>query len=462
MTLSEALALSTGYYAPHKRTDPYWRFGQLKPIDGRYPKTDRGHLALDRFSPYMQAPGMARQPLGSGVPFALGIIDQFRVAPGIASTPILTSAYPEPIPEFQARLFTTPNPPAFGGGLAAATGGIATISDPISSVTLLPGKINVNTMPESVAGTLSMLLPNRGEDNWMFTGFRPPPYSIDPATNAPSPPYIIDPVTNAYPELIKTIIDYRNNSLRTGPVGSPTGPRNYVKRFESLATNIDTIRTAAGIKSLGETAAINLHRAAPVSPTNPIANVYEEYPGYSMFHFALPESTTPPFTGPDPNIPAMQIAAPRLSFNPGVSTGGFYDRRPDGRIQDGITAAWQGASTQTGRKTFDNSNNAIASPPTGTGPVIPLQSAGSSQIERSYQDKLAIVNAVTGSVSVRSDIFTVYFVVQAYSPESVDIPDDQPLVPTMAKRFVMVVDRSNVKSPGEKPKVLMLKEVPMN
>ena len=42
-----------------------------------------------------------------------------------------------------------------------------------------------------------------------------------------------------------------------------------------------------------------------------------------------------------------------------------------------------------------------------------------------------------------------------------DIPDEQPMVPSIAKRYVMVVDRSNVVNRGDKPRVLMLKEVPM-
>jgi hypothetical protein len=36
------------------------------------------------------------------------------------------------------------------------------------------------------------------------------------------------------------------------------------------------------------------------------------------------------------------------------------------------------------------------------------------------------------------------------------------LTPTIARRFVMVVDRSNVVKTGDKPRVLLFKEVPVS
>ena len=35
------------------------------------------------------------------------------------------------------------------------------------------------------------------------------------------------------------------------------------------------------------------------------------------------------------------------------------------------------------------------------------------------------------------------------------------MVPSIQRRFVMVVDRSNVVSEGDKPRILMMEEVPM-
>ncbi len=79
-----------------------------------------------------------------------------------------------------------------------------------------------------------------------------------------------------------------------------------------------------------------------------------------------------------------------------------------------------------------------------------------------FAEKLAITNAVAGSVSTRSDVFAVWFVVHGYQESDVkNLGPNDPMVPTIARRFVMVVDRSNVLKPGDKPKVLLFKEVPM-
>jgi hypothetical protein len=91
-------------------------------------------------------------------------------------------------------------------------------------------------------------------------------------------------------------------------------------------------------------------------------------------------------------------------------------------------------------------------------PVVP---SGCDQIPDDYDEKLSIANAILNSVTVRSDIFCVWFVVNGYTPEDVQVDDGFPLVPSIARRYVMVVDRSNVDSPTTKPKIVMFREVPM-
>ena len=59
-------------------------------------------------------------------------------------------------------------------------------------------------------------------------------------------------------------------------------------------------------------------------------------------------------------------------------------------------------------------------------------------------------------------IFAVWFVVHGYQRDDVEgLRPKDPLVPTVAKRFLMVVDRSNVQRLGDKPRILMLQELPM-
>ena len=79
-----------------------------------------------------------------------------------------------------------------------------------------------------------------------------------------------------------------------------------------------------------------------------------------------------------------------------------------------------------------------------------------------YAENLAIADGILNMISVRSDYYAVWFVVHAYQEADVaNLKPEDPLVPSIAKRFVMVVDRTNVKHPGDTPKIVFLREVPM-
>lgn len=79
-----------------------------------------------------------------------------------------------------------------------------------------------------------------------------------------------------------------------------------------------------------------------------------------------------------------------------------------------------------------------------------------------YAERLAMANGILNMISVRSDYYAVWFVVHAYQESDVtNLQPEDPLIPSLAKRYVMVVDRSNVTDPGDTPKVVFLREVPM-
>jgi len=72
-----------------------------------------------------------------------------------------------------------------------------------------------------------------------------------------------------------------------------------------------------------------------------------------------------------------------------------------------------------------------------------------------------VMNGVINTVSTRSDYFIAWFVVHGYQQSDLDnLAVDDVLTPSIARRFVMVVDRSNVVKLGDKPNVLLMKEVP--
>ncbi|HZW09502.1 MAG TPA: hypothetical protein VFF69_06340, partial [Phycisphaerales bacterium] len=96
-----------------------------------------------------------------------------------------------------------------------------------------------------------------------------------------------------------------------------------------------------------------------------------------------------------------------------------------------------------------------------TDPPDGIPDAGDG-VEDDYDERLALANSVIASSSVRSDVFAVWFVVHGYQEsDTTGLTENDPLIPTIARRFVMVVDRSNVTQPGEKPKIVLFKEVPL-
>lgn len=79
-----------------------------------------------------------------------------------------------------------------------------------------------------------------------------------------------------------------------------------------------------------------------------------------------------------------------------------------------------------------------------------------------YDEQLALFNGVANTVSVRSDVFAVWFVMHGYAREDVEgLRDGDPMTPSVARRYLMVVDRSNVRQAGDKPRVLLFDELPL-
>lgn len=90
------------------------------------------------------------------------------------------------------------------------------------------------------------------------------------------------------------------------------------------------------------------------------------------------------------------------------------------------------------------------------------------------EERLAVFRPLANVVSTRSDVFTAWFVIRGYDPRriaAVEIPngtDDfrvreslNQLRPTHESRWLAVFDRSNVKSPVDRPRLLMLTELPV-
>ncbi len=87
---------------------------------------------------------------------------------------------------------------------------------------------------------------------------------------------------------------------------------------------------------------------------------------------------------------------------------------------------------------------------------------GVSAMAGGFQSQLLLANAAMNPTGVRSDYFAVWFLLHGYRRSDVEnLSDTDPLTPSVARRFVMVVDRSNVVRPGDKPRIVLLREVPI-
>lgn len=79
-----------------------------------------------------------------------------------------------------------------------------------------------------------------------------------------------------------------------------------------------------------------------------------------------------------------------------------------------------------------------------------------------YEQRLQIAAALSNTTTVRSDVFACWFVVRGYTKEDCEgLGPTDPMVPSIERRFLMVIDRSNVNQLGQQPKILLMQELPV-
>lgn len=88
------------------------------------------------------------------------------------------------------------------------------------------------------------------------------------------------------------------------------------------------------------------------------------------------------------------------------------------------------------------------------------------------EERLAIFRAMSNIVSTRSDVYLAWFVLRGYNPRdiesvelsgtnTVDAMQDPVFAPAYETRWLVLYDRSNVRKPTDRPRVLMQVEVPI-
>lgn len=97
----------------------------------------------------------------------------------------------------------------------------------------------------------------------------------------------------------------------------------------------------------------------------------------------------------------------------------------------------------------------------GFDPVVPSVATPVDRMVDEFDERLVLANAISNCVTVRSDVYAVWFVLHGYSQSDCSgLSTDDPLLPSVSRRFLMILDRSNVVAPGDKPAILLFREVP--
>ena len=422
MTAPEAMAIALGVdtappVAPFSDADAIWRgtYNPAIPPAKDDNLLDNGHLVIDNFVSYLNqvpespplppkfTPGIGGVggdiPRGTGVPMALGVIDQARaiVPPVQITDPVLGTATPDE----QLRI-------------------------DLGRPTL--GTININTAPVEVLRLLPGLTPSRAKyfdgpgsevNEWWWSQY--------PNTNLPS---LSTSDIYQNPDVASAIVAYRDRTY-----GVPV--------------------TASRVDAYG----VNFYDAGPMNfePTD-INLVSNNMKG------EFPLVTLP--TGNGPMDRSSMTGIDGIRPTPGFgSLGELLAVRVDPDFETTSTTRWSILKhLSIEQYGHDDIETGIATGPDGDVTIISQLFNGRDPGKTidDYAEKISMANAVLNTLSVRSDYFAVWFVVHGYQESDVaNLRPEDPLIPSIKKRYLMVVDRSNVIEPSDQPKILVFKELPL-
>jgi hypothetical protein len=370
ITFGETLALALNYADIDPAIDPQFAFlDSLARDSAGRPATDRGNVRLDRFVPFedKNTSGTYDPPTGAAT-------DDAPRAPRV------------PLGATVLDVFRTIDP-----DLGSLERGVQ-------------GLVNLNTAPSRVLKAEPMACPNPGTGDYWGTG----PQLPVPATFGTTTGSDYAAAIEAFRDkTLVTALDGQSVTFQESAganltLDDPTvwDGRTITNQDPSNAgANIEPIREAPGLASLGELFGATQH---PNQPPNPV------------------------------RVPPLHRIDELGNEQPPNNSG-------DVGVNSTLYRA-VGASS--------------AAVPT----VI-------NEIRDDYAEKLAVVGSIAGTSSVRSDTFACWMVIHGYQRSDCEglsstAGQADPLSPTIAKRYLMIVDRSNVTRLGDKPRILMMQEVP--
>lgn len=454
-TLGEAVAEVMGYsqtaisdaasptgYGAGDQDISTWFNGAPTSVDFQLPDTDSltrndetlfdgVHLALDRFTAFVDVNANGERDIGVGAPdpepaalhespLALSVLEQFVIAPPpLPERPAPTAAGALPrSPEIPARAV-------------------------VNSLTKSqPGLININTANIDVLRTLPGVAPvfdtlgaTVNEFDWTRRG-------TDFAFSTSPTPTLISPFQfGLETDLAPSLVAYRElgtGLIRTNTLLSNAWETTYAgvlgdASLNPSAADDETVRMIALPQDLRDDAALIATVPGPIGDPRRFTGVQQLQ--------SLQEG------GVDRSIfqSVGDVMSARLR-QPGATEMRGIPTNPD-YLASNIDFASPGGDSQ---------DSSIAR-------LSPFRASGAREdgVPNGYDEKLAIAAQFANTITTRSDTFAAWFVVHGYREEDVtNLSRTQAMVPSVQRRFLMVIDRSEVTRLNQKPDVLLFQEVP--
>lgn len=409
-TTAEVLAIAMGfadrtkydYVAGQTEFGPldYYYFDLVSPAASAKPLFDGGYLRLDDFVAMRADTSGGQYTAGIGAPIAGNILSAFRVHPD-----------------------------------AFASLHIAT-----------PGLVNINTAPQAVLRVLPMVFPStnpflssedKANGRTERTTFWPGADEAERKQEAPKTD--IAAMIESYRDKIP--VELRPKAKNAG--GGTGAPTVYASFFDRTDKNLAA--------TAGTLAAPSDPKIGDYSNLNGNPNTYTGGRYWSTGLRGIREGAGLQSVG-------ELLAVRHVEFNTttnAVSTpASDLEKRPSNIDFMGYR------STPSNMYGIDNLMERVLDSSDPEKPVTtdikPLQ------FGKTYQDKLKVLSALLGSVTVRSDMYAVWFIARGYQRSDVEgLPNTQPMAPSIERRFLMIIDRSNVTKVGQKPRVLAFVELPL-
>ncbi|MFA6045275.1 MAG: hypothetical protein WC718_09840 [Phycisphaerales bacterium] len=417
-TLSEALASAMGYdmLTPPAgaESDPIFLFAPRQTAGQTTLIFDRGGLRLDDYVPFVDTTTDgefttgAEFRVGLELPLAFNILDTFITTPASQSRdraiPGLINVNTAPLAVL--RLVPGLAPLPYAAGIMDPTGNPYwwrdSATSPSTPPEVPPAGLNNTTMPGTLADIASTVAAYRDKQTiWRRRGSAvgaPGSYGTSGLAG-----FVSFPEVNLSGQpVMPSSIDFNDRMMYSTLAGrTEMNEIGWTRGGAGMPTRLSGMSELPGMRSVGELlAARNWDPTDPTSRARPFNIDFMAYDG---------------------TLPAGQLNSAR-----GFETGAPTDAAAYG--------------------TPANTNSYV-------GKAKPV----------STRERLLLANVAMNSLSTRSDYFAVWFMVNGYKKADVAVGGDDniPMIPSIQRRFLLVLDRSNVTRQGDKPKVLLFKELPV-